>query len=361
MLIFIFFKSRVLPGLLLPLLFILLFACSNVNNSHNFVTLEHREMEKKVDVFVGDKYFTSYLYSDEILTKPVLFPVHSSGGKTLTRGFPLATRPGERIDHTHHYGIWFNHGDVNGIDFWNAGRTPPKSEVRYGTIVHQAIVEMRSGETGELVVTRNWVDDLGEILLQEKARYQFRGDAQQRTITHRSTLTAVNKSVLFRDSKEGLFAIRVTREMEIASDEAAILTGADLQPGTEPVVDKVGVSGHYRSSAGVEGYPDVWGTRAKWMQLQGMIDKTPVSICIFDAEDNPNHPAHWMARDYGLFGVNNLGSAIYTEGKETFNFELAKNASRTFTHQIIITEGVNLNDALINSWYEKFTEELKLF
>ena len=37
----------------------------------------------------------------------------------VTRGFPLEPRPGERVDHPHHVGLWFNHGDVNGVDFWN--------------------------------------------------------------------------------------------------------------------------------------------------------------------------------------------------------------------------------------------------
>ena len=31
--------------------------------------------------------------------------------------FPLYLRPGERIDHPHHVGLWFNYGDVNGLDF----------------------------------------------------------------------------------------------------------------------------------------------------------------------------------------------------------------------------------------------------
>ena len=28
-------------------------------------------------------------------------------------------RPGERVDHPHHVGMWFNYGDVNSLDFWN--------------------------------------------------------------------------------------------------------------------------------------------------------------------------------------------------------------------------------------------------
>ena len=30
-------------------------------------------------------------------------------GTTVTRGFPFQTLPGERVDHPHHAGLWFNY------------------------------------------------------------------------------------------------------------------------------------------------------------------------------------------------------------------------------------------------------------
>src|SRR5882757_1995727 len=73
------------------------------------------EKGKKVDVMIGGKLFTSYIYPDD-LDKPVLYPVYTSKGTVITRGFPRDPRPGERVDHPHHVGIWFNYGDVNGLD-----------------------------------------------------------------------------------------------------------------------------------------------------------------------------------------------------------------------------------------------------
>jgi hypothetical protein len=48
-----------------------------------------------------------------------LYPLIADGGITVTRGYPLEPRPGERVDHPHHAGLWFNYGEVNGFDFWN--------------------------------------------------------------------------------------------------------------------------------------------------------------------------------------------------------------------------------------------------
>lgn len=40
-----------------------------------------------------------------------------ASGKVITRGYPMNPRPFERMDHPHHVGLWFNFGDVNGLDF----------------------------------------------------------------------------------------------------------------------------------------------------------------------------------------------------------------------------------------------------
>src|SRR5262245_22458769 len=74
--------------------------------------------ERRVDVTVAGKPFTSYIWPER-LAKPVLYPIRTAGGTLVTRGFPMDPRPGERVDHPHHVGLWFNYGDVDGVDFWN--------------------------------------------------------------------------------------------------------------------------------------------------------------------------------------------------------------------------------------------------
>src|SRR5690606_16707772 len=64
--------------------------------------------ENKVDLFYNDKLLTSYLYEDS-LKKPVLFPINTVDGITVTRGWPVAPGPGERTDHPHHIGLWMNY------------------------------------------------------------------------------------------------------------------------------------------------------------------------------------------------------------------------------------------------------------
>ena len=48
----------------------------------SFVT---KEAEKKVDVMIGGKLFTSYCWPDNVM-KPILYPVMTSEGTEITRG-----------------------------------------------------------------------------------------------------------------------------------------------------------------------------------------------------------------------------------------------------------------------------------
>src|SRR5262245_42840788 len=89
---------------------------------------------RRVDITIDGKPFTSYIWPTT-LKKPVLYPLRTAKGTIVTRGFPLEPRQGERVDHPHHVGLWFNHGDVNGLDFWNnSDAIPPEQAPKMGTI-----------------------------------------------------------------------------------------------------------------------------------------------------------------------------------------------------------------------------------
>ena len=77
------------------------------------VKLVQDDNQRKVDVLINGKLFTSYQYPEN-MEKPYLFPVNAPDGSVVTRGFPLKPRKGERIDHPHQIGLWFNYGNVNG-------------------------------------------------------------------------------------------------------------------------------------------------------------------------------------------------------------------------------------------------------
>jgi len=334
--------------------------CSEIKEKplHNEVKLLHNAEAQKVDVQVDGKLFTSYLYTDKIddLKKTVLFPVIAANGATVTRGFPLQPRPNERTDHPHHIGAWLNYGDVNNLDYWgNSNAIPAERANEMGVIRNSEIMEMKSGhEKGELLVSENWLKPDGNTLLKEKTHYIFYAQDSLRIIDRNTTLTALQTDVLFEDTKEGMLAIRVARQLEHPSDEPVTLSDAHGQKTEVKVLDNTGVTGHYLSSEGIEGM-DVWGKRAKWVSLAGTIENNDVSLIIFDHPQNIGYPTYWHARGYGLFAANPFGQNTFSEGKETLNFSLKAGESVTLKYRFLILDGKAEKDK-IESNYQQYIQ-----
>ena len=349
--------KQLLTGYLIPVLFIASAMSLNANPSGDQdVKLVRVDDKNKVDVIIGGKYFTSYQYPSNI-EKPFLYPVIAPNGSVITRGFPIDTRKGERVDHPHHIGIWFNHGNINGLDFWNnSSAIPAEKKDEYGHIAFQKIVRAVSGKEGILEVTANWDDNKGHTLLNEKTTYYFSGSGDSRIIDHVATLTAVNGAVTINDSKEGLFAIRVDRAFEMTSNEPLIFTDEKGNPTTVGVVDNTGVTGMYISSSGLKG-DAVWGTRNDWVLLTGISDNVPIAIGIFDNPKNPGYPAYAHARGYGLFSVNNFGQNSYNPKKEKVTFVLQKGQSVRLCHRFYIQSGGELTSEKANKIFEEFSKK----
>ncbi|MFZ5942135.1 MAG: PmoA family protein [Bacteroidota bacterium] len=314
----------------------------------------------RVDVLFDNQPFTSYIYPEN-MEKAVLYPVRSAGGTIITRGFPLEPRSGERVDHPHHVGIWFNYGDVNGYDFWNNSYAVPQEDKHhFGRIFHQEITRAESGSgKGILEVTALWKapgDTLDKTLLKEETTFIFSGDSASRMIDRITKLTALDRDVLFTDNKEGLFAIRVDRAFEYPDDKPQIFTDASGNPTEVPAMDNAGVSGRYHGSNGIDGL-EVWGTRASWVSLSGTREGQPLTIVIFDHPENPGYPGYWHARGYGLFAVNNLGQKIFSDGKEELNFRLPAGTSVTFRHRLAVFNGDALSDDVLNACAEQFSSQ----
>ncbi len=321
------------------------------------VELKKKPAEKKVDVLVGGDLFTSYIYPDNI-KKPVLWPVITAEGNEVTRQFPLKNKPGERADHPHHVGVWLNYGDVNGLDFWNNSEAiPPEKAAGYGTIYHKTIEEAESGRgEAHLITTAAWKDHQGETLLNERIEYTFSAKGKTRMIDRTTVLKAVNGKVKIYDNKEGMFAIRVTRELELpASGTVEVVDSHGKVTRIEASEDHV-ATGNYLSSEGVEG-PGVWGTRARWMKLSGVLNGEQVAIVIFDHPGNPGYPTYWHARGYGLFSANTLGQKIFSEGEKEMNFVIPDGESATFRYRLAVFSG-DPSAEEINEMAEAFEDKI---
>ena len=293
--------------------------------------------ENKVDVFIGGKLFTSFLYPD-LLEKPVLFPLRAANGTIVTRGFPLDPKPGEPTDHPHHIGLWFNFENVNGLDFWNNSYAIPQNKKNlYGWIRTDKILETKGGTIGVLVYHANWTNQQKGVILEETTRFEFSGSGNQRIIDRLTTLKA-DTAVVFNDAKDGMLGLRLAHELQIPTTEDQQFTDnkgnvTTVKGGTDHIAN-----GNYITSAGKTGN-DAWSTRGVWCKVFGKMGADSVSVAIIDHPGNPNYPTFWHARGYGLFAANPLGEKIFTNGKSAKNLSLKKGESVTFRYRIVINNG----------------------
>jgi len=339
---------------------ILLIACClfslHLNAQTEKVSFLRNDDKKSVEVNIGGKHFTTFIYPDN-LEKPVLYPILAANGQLVTRGFPLKTREGERVDHPHHVGLWLNYESVNGLDFWNNSyNIPADKKSKYGWIRNVKVEAVKESKNqGTLSYSANWENQAAKVLLKEKTTFLFSGTTSSRNIDRITTLTAMQDTVTFKDVKDGMLGLRLTKELEFATDKVEEFT--DSQGNVTKVsASGNGANGNYLTSTGTKG-AGVWGTRAVWCLLYANKEGQPISVAMIDHSKNPGYPTYWHARDYGLFAANPLGQEVFSNGKEKLNLVLKPGQSITFKYRVIVNSGETPNAAVLDEQAKDFSKK----
>lgn len=342
---------------------VLCFSCGTNTTKHDKggeglkIHFINKEADKQVDVMVDGKLFTTFQWPDNVC-KPILFPIYTSTGTVVTRGFPIEPRTGERADHPHQIGMWLTYGNVDGNDFWGNGSQGLGTRNENGGVIkHLSIDKLTDGEEEAVMLTSgSWTDRSGKELLSELTEFHFIAGESVRIIDRITVLSASAKEVSMPDTKEGMFGIRVARQLELPSEGEVTLYSADGHPTKVSNMSNEEISGNYRSSEGLTGL-GVWGTRAKWMNLHGVIGDETISLVICDHPKNPGYPTYWHARGYGLFSANPFGVKDFTEGKKEMNFSIPEGESITFRYRFIVKSGADCTDDEINAYVDDFVNK----
>jgi len=298
--------------------------------------------DNKVDVMIGRKLFTSYVYGNE-LTKPVLVPLRTPSGIEVNRRYPLVKTEGGSTDHTHHVGIFFAVDQVNGTNFWRNTTPPPQ-------IKHIKITEMTSGAgKGKLSTIMHWIDSSGQVVLEEKQSMVFlAGEHEDEyAIDFSMDLTAKVTKVLFEDTEEGMFALRVADCLRESGPKVI------PRPGQPLPKEAVSGTGMYFSSNGDETAKNIWGKRARWVALHGVKDGKVVGIAILNHPASINYPTYWHVRSYGLFSANPLGQGDFQRQSKykknpvlPLRLSLKQGERAHFRFFVIIYEGIRTKEQI---------------
>lgn len=258
-------------GLLMAASLLALPVVSWSQESPRAAAVTFQSQEGGLAVRIGGEDFT-FLHTGPEWQKPFLSPVHAAGGTVITR--PIGD-PTDK-DHPHHKGIWFSVDEVNGIKFW----------AEAGKIVNVK-VEAEEGNPARIRIKNHWLgpDEL-PVAIETTTISIF----PSRLVIYDATFTPGAPKVVFEDTKEGLFGIRVATTMR----------------------EKVG--GKVVNAEGKQGTRECWGIPSHWVDYSGPVDGKTFGVAIMDHPGN-FRPSRFHVRDYGLFSVSPFGEGSYQNDK----------------------------------------------
>jgi hypothetical protein len=283
--------------------------------------------EKGAVVKIDGRLFTEYLARSG--TKPILWPIIGPTGKPMTRDFPMRDRSGEMKDHPHQRSLWFSHGSVNGIDFWG-------EQGKVGTIKHLEFTKIAGGKPAVIATRNAWLAPDGRRICEDQRVLHFDSDGDARWIDFDITLKATDGELVFGDTKEGTFGVRVAQSLSVDARRGGKIINSDGQTN--------GVA---------------WGRAAAWVDYHGPVDGKTVGIAIFDHPSSVRYPTHWHVRTYGLFAANPFGLHDFPGGKNADGaLKLAPGETVTFRYRVLLHQG-DERDGKVSERFSAYSKESK--
>jgi len=299
---------------------------------------------EQISVDINGKPFTVFYIAGKDLNRPYLHPLRAASGKIVNRSFPAGQLPGESTDHPHHAGLFYGHGDVNGYNYWaiqNVATPAAKVDPKMGRIVLKQLLSVKSGnESGSVDVVLNWLKPDGKPLLTETRKMTFYAHPTLRIIDFDFDLAAIEK-VVFRDTKEGTFAMRMATPLE----EPALKGTSTGPPRTGKLIN----------AQGGEREANVWGKRSEWVDYSGQLDGERVGVVMMDHPDNPRHPTYWHSRGYGLHSINPFGVSDFLNDKtQNGSLTIEPGQHVRFRYRVVIHPG--LGPARLAELYQDYAK-----
>jgi hypothetical protein len=275
------------------------------------VTASTDEGKGVVTVKIGDEVFTELHYKE--YAKPILSPINGPTGARMTRQWPMGDAlPDEATDHPHHKGLWFTHGEVNGVDFW--AESPKTGQIRVSGV---PVVKQEGGNV-TVQTSENWKGPDEKLVCTSATTITCGTDGDDRFVDYTIKINASEGDVTFGDTKEGTMGIR--------SCPALNLKGK-------------GAAGHAVNSEGVKDEA-IWSKAARWVDYSGKVDGKVTGIACFDHPSNLRHPTTWHAREYGLIAANPFGLHDFEKKpKGAGDYLIKKGDSLTFRYRWLFHNG----------------------
>ncbi len=314
-------------------------------------TVELKKGANQIEVVIGGKPFTTYYFHAEV-AKPYLMPLQTPAGVVVSRPFPVLNDI-SMADHKlpgfepHQRPLYFGHGDIDGLDFWGeevfdnpkpapGGQRPkyhaPRHAHGHATLI--AIDEAKGGpDAGTIRARFSLRDPNDRVIGEETQTYTFRGDERTRTIDCEYVVHALQDPVVFGDTKEGTFAVRLNADLSTPHD-------------------------HMLNSNGAVGESAIWGKPADWVDYSGTVAGKTVGVVVFDNPSSFRHPTTWHARAYGLLAANPFAAREFTkDAQQDGSWTVPEKKTITFRYRVVIYDGTFTPEDLAQMYKQYAAEQ----
>ena len=204
--------------------------------------------------------------------------------------------------------MWFTHGDVNGVDFW-------EDDEDCGKIVHRSGEAKLDTQTGSavLITENDWIGLDGKRILSDTRRFEFTGGLKRRLIDCDILLKASDGDVNFGDTKEGSFGMRIATTLKVDAKKGGKITNAEGDNDKK-----------------------AWGKPSPWVDYSGPVDDEAVGITIHNHPSSFGFPTRWHVRTYGLFAANPFGRYHFKGGKKQDGIVLLEGKTMRLNYRVLL-------------------------
>jgi len=267
----------------------------------------------KIDVYINNNLFTSYITSDEE-KYPFFFPVNGPSRASVTSM--------RNANYPHHSSLFFGCDMVNDGNYWQEG------------LERGQIISLRADITegsGERVVIENeciWkrpganapVKDIRKITISAPSNEMYRIDFE---ITMEMLM-----DVTIKRTNHSLFSARMDPDLSVINGGTMINAGGDT------------------------GEKGTFGIASPWMDYYGKRMGKTEGLAIMQHPSNKWYPSPWFTRDYGFFSPTPM---FWPEDPEKGTF-LNKGDKVFLRYRVLVHSGDHIT-AKIAEEFEKFKSE----
>ncbi len=264
----------------------------------------------KINVTIGNKYFTSYIFSEDE-KYPFFYPVNgpASGGSVTSM------RNGE---YPHHSSLFFGCDLVNGGNYWQEG-------LERGKIISvNAEILKQGGDT---------------VVITDECIWSRPGAVSPVKDTRIITITSPSAT---------MSQIDVEIKMEMLLDVTIKKTNHSLFSARMAADLSVKNGGTMINAEGLKSEKDTFGKKSAWIDFYGKRGDAVEGLAILQHPSNPWYPSPWFTRDYGFMSP----TPMYWPANDTDTF-MKKGTVLTLRYRVLVHSGDH-NQAKITEEFDKY-------